>query len=91
MEAERKNMDGRIAYATVEIEMITERKAEAVTGPASISTRLRNAVVDGYASAVERAISLVVFVAEIAPTLVLWTLVLAPPVWLFHRRRIRRA
>ena len=91
MEAQRKNMNGRIAYATAEIEMITERKAEVGPGPGAVSTRLRNAVVDGYANAVERAISLAVFVAEIAPTLVLWTLVLAPPVWLFHRRRIRRA
>ena len=91
MEAERKNMDGRIAYATVDIEMTTERKAEALTGPVSISTRLRNAVVDGYAKAVERAISFAVFVAEIAPTVVLWVLVLAPPLWLFHRSRMRRA
>ena len=91
MEAQRKNMDGRIAYATVEIEMTTERKAEAVAGPMSISTRLRNAVVDGYANAVERAISLAVFIAEVAPTVLLWVAVLAPPVWLVRRRRLRRA
>ena len=91
MEADRKNMDGRIAYATIEIEMTTERKAEAGGGPMSISTRLRNAVVDGYANAVERAISLAVFIAEVAPTVLLWLVVLAPPVWLLRRFRMRRA
>ena len=91
MEAERKYMDGRIAYATIEIEMTTERKAEAMAGPMSISTRLRNAVVDGFANAVERAIALAVFIAEVAPTVLLWLVVLAPPVWLVRRSRMRRA
>ena len=79
MEAERKHMDGRIAYATVNVELTSERKAEAVTGSLSISTRLRNALVDGFAAAVEHAISLAVFAAEVLPTLVLWLVILGPP------------
>ena len=87
MEAERKNLDSRIAYATVNVELTSERKAEAVTGPLSISTRLRNAVVDGFAAAVEHAISLAIFVAEVLPTLLLWAVILGPTV-LFIRRRL---
>ena len=89
MEAERKNLDGRIAYATVNVELTSERKAESVTGPLSISTRLRNAVVDGFAAAVEHAISLAVFTAEVLPTLLLWTVVLGPPALLLRRRMVR--
>lgn len=87
MEAERKNMDSRIAYATVNVELTSERKAEAVTGRLSISTRLRNAVVDGFAAAVEHAISFAVFAAEVLPTLLLWVVILGPPA-LFIRRRL---
>jgi hypothetical protein len=89
MEAERKGMNDRIAYATLQVELTTERKAEAVTGPMAVSTRLRNAVVDGYAAAVERAIALAVFVAEILPTLLLWLVMIAPPAWFIRRRIVR--
>jgi hypothetical protein len=91
MEAERKNLHNRIDYATVQIEMTTERKAEGVVGPVSISTRLRNAVVDGYAAGIERAISLAVFVAETLPTLMLWLVMIVPPAWLIRRWNLRRA
>ncbi len=90
MEAERKHMDGRIAYATVNVELTSERKAEAVTGSLSISTRLRNAIVDGFAAAVEHAISLAVFAAEVLPTLVLWLVILGPPAFLLRRRMTGR-
>ena len=90
MEAERKTMDNRIAYATVDIEMSTERKAEGLTGPASISTRLRNAVLDGFAAALEHAVSLAVFAAESLPTVFLWLVILAPPAWFVRRRRLGR-
>ena len=91
MEAERKNMDDRVAYATLQVEMTTERKAEGVTGPVSIATRLRNAAVDGYAAAVERAIAFMVFIAEVLPTVILWALLIAPAAWFARRWSLRGA
>lgn len=91
MEAERKSMDHQIAYATVQIELSTERKAEGIAGPMSVSTRLRNAVVDGFAGAVESAISLAVFLAEVVPTVLLWIAMIAPLAWFIRRRRLSRA
>lgn len=90
MEAQRKSLDNAITYAVVRLELVSERKAEAGPGPVSISTRLRNAVVDGYAAAVERAVSLVVFLAEILPTLMLWAAVLVPPAVFIRRRWVVR-
>jgi hypothetical protein len=90
MEAQRKSLDNAITYAVIRLELTSERKAEAGTGPVSISTRLRNAIVDGYVAAVERAVSLVVFLAEILPTLIVWTIVLAPVGLFIRRRRIFR-
>ena len=90
MEAERKSMDDRVAYATLQVEMTTERRAEGVVTSMSISTRLRNAVVDGYAAAVERTISLAVFIAEVLPTVVLWVMLIAPAAWLVRRRVLGR-
>lgn len=89
MEAQRKSLDNAITYAVVRVELVSERKAEAGPGPVSISTRLRNAVVDGYAAAVERGVSLVVFLAEILPTLILWAAVLVPPAVFIRRRWLR--
>jgi hypothetical protein len=90
MEAQRKSLDNAITYAVIRLELTSERKAEAGTGPVSISTRLRNAIVDGHVAAVERAVSLVVFLAEILPTLILWTVVLVPPAVFIRRRMMRR-
>jgi hypothetical protein len=91
MDAERKTLNSRVTYATVQIEMTTERKAEGIGGPVSVSTRLRNAVVDGYAAAVENAISLTVFLAEILPTVLLGAVVIAPLAWFIRRARQRTA
>ena len=90
MEAQRKSLDSAITYAVIRLELTSERKAEAGTGPVSISTRLRNAIVDGYVAAVERAVSLVVFLAEILPTLIVWAVVLVPVALFVRRRRFFR-
>lgn len=90
MEAQRKSLDNAITYAVIRFELTSERKADAGTGPVSISTRLRNAIVDGYVAAVERAVSLAVFFAEILPTLILWAVVLVLPAIFIRRRMIGR-
>jgi predicted anti-sigma-YlaC factor YlaD len=86
MEAERKSLDRRITYAMLTLEMVQERKAAVDLGPLSVSTRLRNALVDGWTRAVTSALDAVVFMVSIAPVLLLWTIVLVPPAWLLKRR-----
>lgn len=90
MEAQRKALDGRITYAEVIVEMSEERKAAVDFGPLPVRTRLRNALVDGWSSAATSALEATLFVARVAPVLLLWTLVLAPAAWLLKRRFMTR-
>lgn len=90
MEAHRKNLDQQVSYASVSVELSAERKAEMSLGPVGVSTRLRNAAVDGWRRALEGALDVVLFIAGAGPTVLLWALVLAAPALLL-RRRFRRA
>jgi hypothetical protein len=48
--------------------------------------QLRNAAVDGFCSAFQGLLSLVLFLAESGPTLLLWLMILSFPAWLLWRR-----
>lgn len=87
LDAERKNLDRRVTYATVTLQVDEERKAGLDLGPLSVTVRLRNALVDGSRQAFEMALGATLFVTRIAPTLLLWTLVLFWPARIFHRWR----
>ena len=86
MDAERKNLARRVAYATVTLEILEERRADLDLGPLPVSRQFRNAIVDGFRGAFESALGLALFGARVGPALLLWGLVLAWPVWLVRRR-----
>jgi hypothetical protein len=86
MEAERKSLDRRITYAVLALEMVQERKAAMNLGPLPVSTQLQNALVDGWTRALTNALETITFIIRTVPVLLLWTLVLAPPIWLVKRR-----
>jgi len=85
MEAERKSLDRRVTYAVLALDMIEARKAAVNLGPLPVSSRLRNAVVDGWTSAVTSALDLTVLIVRIAPMLLLWAIILIPSVRLLRR------
>lgn len=79
LDTARKNLDRRVTYATVRVE-ITEQARPAVTlGPTSLSTRLRNAVVEGTRTAMQSVVGFLLFAIEVGPTLLVWALLLALP------------
>ena len=86
MEAERKSLDRRITYAVISIHILEERKAAVNLGPLPVSTQLRNAFVDGWTAAVTSALDATVFLVRTLPALLVWSLVLAPPLWILQRR-----
>jgi hypothetical protein len=86
MEARRKSLDRQISYAVVSLEIVEERKAAVDFGPLPVSARLRNALVDGWTTAVTSALDVTLVIVQIAPVLTLWALVLAFPAWLVRRR-----
>ena len=89
MEAERKAVEHRVDFATVDLKLKEEYKAQLELAPHSVATRLRNSLVTGYRDAVESLVGLLLFLAEYGPALLLWAFLLFWPVR-FIWRRMRR-
>ena len=86
MEAARRNLDRRITFATIQLDMLEETKAELGLGDQSVWSRLRNAAVEGWNSALDGCVEIAVFLAQVAPTMLLWGLALIVPYRLIRRR-----
>ena len=89
MEAELKNLQNRVSFATLQVELHEEYKAELEMAP-SLGRRLWNAVVEGFRMAADSVVGLALFFLNVGPFLLLWALILFWParyVW----RRVRAA
>jgi anti-sigma factor RsiW len=86
MEAEQKNLEHRVDFATVNLSLIEEYKAQLVPPAISAGIRLHNGLVEGYRSAGETLVRIVLFFAEYTLTLLIWALILAFPAFLLWRR-----
>jgi chromosome segregation ATPase len=91
MEAEQQALEHRVDFATVELQLTEEYKAELNPPAPSVSTRIHNALVAGYQNASETALGVVLFFAEEGPVLLIWLAILALPVALLWRRYRRMA
>jgi hypothetical protein len=91
MEAEQKNLEHRVDFATIDLKLAEEYKAQLGSPATSVSTQLHNAVVTGYKSAAESLLGLVLIFVEYSPVLVLWFAILAMPAWVVWRRWQRAA
>jgi hypothetical protein len=90
MEAEQKNLEHRVDFVTIDLTLSEEYKAQLGAPAPSVSTLLHNALVNGLRSAGDSILSLVLFLSENVPVLLLWLAILALParqLW----RRYRRA
>jgi Domain of unknown function (DUF4349)/Putative zinc-finger len=86
MEAEQKALEHRVDFATVELQLTEEYKAQLNPPAASVSTRIHNALVAGYRNASETVLGIVMFFAEYGPALFIWLVILVLPVILMWRR-----
>lgn len=86
MEAEQKALEHRVDFATVEVQLSEQYKAQLAPPADSVSARVHNAFVAGYHNATETLLGFVLFAEEYGPMLVIWLAVLAIPVWLVWRR-----
>lgn len=86
LDAQRTNLDRRVTYATVTLEVTEEPKAAMDMGPLPVRARLRNAFVDGIRVAVESFLGLSLTLLSVAPTLVVWIALLFFPVRFIIRR-----
>jgi Domain of unknown function (DUF4349)/Putative zinc-finger len=86
MEAEQKNLEHRVDFATIDLKLSEEYKAKLDPPAASISTQIHNAGVNGYRNVADTLLSILLFFAEYGPVLCFWLLVLGTPAWLVRRR-----
>jgi hypothetical protein len=86
MEAEQKTLEHRVDFATIDLKLAEEYKAQLSRPAPSAATQLRNSTINGFRNAFESLLALVLFLAESGPTLLLWALFLGFPAWLLWRR-----
>jgi hypothetical protein len=91
MEAEQQTLEHRVNFATIDLKLAEEYKAQLSSPAPSVGMQLRNATVNGFRNASETLLSFVLFFAESGPTLLLWLLILLFParmVWKRYKRRL---
>ncbi len=86
MEAEQQTLEHRVTFATIDLKLAEEYKAQLSSPAPSVATQLRNATVNGFRSASESLLGIILFFAESGPTLVLWLAILFFPGWMLWRR-----
>jgi anti-sigma factor RsiW len=92
MDAQRKTMENQVQFATVEVKVSEEYKAQLGLAPYSAGTRLRNALLEGWHAAVEGALAVAVFLLNYGPSLLFWALIFFWPArWVWRRWRAGRA
>ena len=88
MEAEQAGLEHRVDFASVDLTLVEEYKAQ-FAAPDSVGTRVRNSFVAGIRSAWDTVLGTVLFCEEVGPAMVVWGVMLAVPVF-FVWRRYRR-
>jgi hypothetical protein len=86
MEAEQKNLEHRVDFATIDLKLSEEYKAKLDSPAPAISTQIHNAAVNGYRNVADTLLSIILFFAEYGPVLIFWLLLLAIPATLVWRR-----
>jgi hypothetical protein len=90
MEGEQKALHNRITFSAITLELHEEYQASLETNAPSAGRRIRNAIVDGFRSAAESSIGLLVLLLNAVPTLLLATFILFWPArWAW--RKLQRA
>jgi hypothetical protein len=86
MEAEQAGLEHRILFASVELELTQQYKAQLGDRGTSISARLHNAAVAGLEHAEGIVSSMLLFFVEFGPAIVIWATLLGLPAFLVWRR-----
>ncbi len=76
LDAQRRNLDDRVTYSAITVQFNELQKSSMNLGPLPLSTRIRNAFVDGVRGAFSSAVAALLLVLQIAPALVFWGVVL---------------
>jgi chromosome segregation ATPase len=94
MEAEQKGLEHRVDFASIDLQLTEEYKAQLNPPSNSASTRMHNAFVAGYRNAANLLFGIVLFFTEYGPTLLIVAAILGVPVfflWRRYRRMLAKA
>lgn len=80
LDAQRKQLQDRVTYATITLTASEERQARLDTGTLTIGAQLRNALVEGMQTVYESAVGALLTVLRLAPVLTFWVVVLWWPI-----------
>ena len=86
METEQTILEHRVDFATVEIQLSEEFKAQLNAPSSSVANRIHNAFVAGIRNASATLLGIVFFFEEYGPVLLIWLAILSLPVFLILRR-----
>jgi Domain of unknown function (DUF4349)/Putative zinc-finger len=90
LDAQKTNMNRRVAYATIDLTINEERKAGLVAGPLPLLTQVRVAAADGLQNVIDTVVGISLFVLRAGPMLILWGIA-GGIVWTAVKRLRRRA
>jgi len=94
MESERKTLEHRVDFATVNLSLVEEYKAKVSDSTPGTATRFHNAAVAGFKNVTDSALGLALWFAEYLPPITFWLVILLAPLtlfWRFRRRAIATA
>jgi len=88
MDAERRNLENQVQYATLELKLNEEYKAQIEVPVPSTGTQIHNAFVDGLRSLYENALGVLLFFLSYGPPLLFWAAIVFFPAR-FAWRKVR--
>jgi hypothetical protein len=92
MEAERKELKNQVDYATLNITVNEDYKAELKVVPPSTSTQIRNAAVEGYRNVTDGLLGVFLSLLSVLPALLVWCgLLFFPARFAWKKLRLRFA
>jgi hypothetical protein len=88
MEAEQKNLNKRVAFASIDLTLTEEYQSQIKGGRSLVLLQMRNAIVDGLGGAADSFVAFLVFIFSVGPSLLIWGALLFWPVrWAWRRWR----
>ncbi len=89
MEAQRKSLENQVSFATLQVRLTEEHKAQLEVTPPSTMTRLWNDLVAGFRSVGDSAVGLLASVLRYGPILLFWFLLLFWPARYLWRKALQ--
>ncbi len=86
MEAEQRVLEHRVAFASVDLQLVEEYKEQFNPSPMSASGRLHNAFIEGMRNASGTILGLILFLEEFGPEILIWAVIIAVPIYIAWRR-----